>query len=94
MLGDHWVAVGAHTLAHGKIVVTLDVTAQRMPAYRSKFRIRFPYFENAMNKLSIRFHQVAVRYHVLSYDEKVEKFCACTKLYDMHSVSLYVSYTV
>ena len=61
-----------------------------MPAYRSKFRIRFSYFE----KLSISFYKVAVRYHILSYGENVEKFCACTKLCDVNSVLLYASYTV
>ena len=49
MLGDHEVAVGAHTLTHGKMAVTLDVIAQRMPAYRSTFRIRFSNFENAIS---------------------------------------------
>ena len=95
MLGDHKVAVGAHTLAHGKKnAVTLDVIAQRIPAYRSKFPTRFSYFENAMNKLSISFYKVAVLYHILSYGENVEKFCACTKLCDVHSVLLNVSCTV
>ena len=37
MPGNHEVAVGAHTLAHGKIADTLDDIAQRMPAFRSKF---------------------------------------------------------
>ena len=77
-----------------KIAVTLDVMAQRMPAYTSKFWIRFAYLKNAMYTLSISFHKVVVRYHTLSYGENVEKFCACTKFCDVHSVWLYVLYTV
>ena len=63
-------------------------------SHRSKFWIRFSYFKNAMDTLSPRFHKVAVRYYIVSYDENVEKFCACTKFCDVHSVWLYVSYTV
>ena len=37
MPGDHEVAVGADTLAYGKIAVTLDDIAQSMTEKRSKF---------------------------------------------------------
>ena len=77
-----------------KIAVTHDVMAQRMPAYTSKFWIRFAYFKNAMYTLLISFYKVVVRYHTLSYGENVEKFCACTKFCDVHNVWLYVLYTV
>ena len=94
MHSDHEVAVGGYTLAQGNIAVAFDVIAQPMPAYRSKFQIRFSYFKNAMNKLSIRFLDVAVRYFIHSYGENIEKLCACTKFYDAHRLWFNVSYRV